>query len=68
VAHSAPAAAWAILRVFPEHLAVLERARWRHLHGIAIEGWGDLLPRVRPFVEHVMGQIEHAAGPNGEAP
>lgn len=62
------AADWAITRLPPEHRAVLRRARWLYVRGIATEDWGDLLPRVRPFVEHVIREIELAARAIAEAP
>ena len=57
------AADWALPRLPPEHRPVLERARWLYVSGIAAEDWGDLLPCVRPFVEHVIGEIEGARRP-----
>ena len=50
------AADWALPRLPPEHRAVLEHARAIYL-GDAPEEWGDLLPRVRPHVDHVLGEI-----------
>jgi streptomycin 3"-adenylyltransferase len=50
------AADWALTRLPPEHRAVLEHARAIYL-GQAVDEWGDLLPRVRPHVEHVLGEI-----------
>jgi hypothetical protein len=42
---------------------VLGYARANYLNG-APEDWGDLLPRVRPFVDCVIGEIETAASHN----
>lgn len=50
------AADWALPRLPPEHRAVLEHARAIYL-GEAAEEWGELLPRVRPHVDHVIGEI-----------
>lgn len=61
------AADWAQPLLPPEHRTVLEHARAIYL-GDAPEEWGDLLPRVRPFVDHVIGEIERiAAGPSTAA-
>ena len=54
------AADWALPRLPAEHRAVLEHARAIYL-GDAPEGWGDLLPRVRPHVDHVIGEIRRVA-------
>ena len=54
------AADWALPLLPPEQRAVLEHARAIYL-GEAPEAWGDLLPRVRPFVDHVIGEIDRAA-------
>jgi streptomycin 3"-adenylyltransferase len=51
------AADWALPRLPPEHRAVLEHARSIYL-GDAAEEWGDLLRRVRPHVDHVLGEIK----------
>jgi predicted nucleotidyltransferase len=56
------AADWALPLLPPEHRPVLARARAIYL-GEVPEEWGGLLPRVRPFVDHVIGEIERAAGP-----
>lgn len=40
---------------------MLERARELYMLGISTEEWGELLPRVRPFVAHVIVEIEKAA-------
>ena len=56
------AADWALPLLPPEHRPVLERARAIYV-GETPEEWGDLLPRVRPFVDHVIGEIERA-GPS----
>jgi predicted nucleotidyltransferase len=50
------AADWALPRLPPEHRAVLEHARAIYI-GEAAEEWGELLPRVRPNVDHVIGEI-----------
>ncbi|MBN2565998.1 MAG: DUF4111 domain-containing protein [Candidatus Eisenbacteria bacterium] len=54
------AAAWALPLLPPEHRAVLEHAREIYL-GQTLEEWGDLLPRVRPHVDHVIHEIRRAA-------
>lgn len=51
------AADWALPRLPPEHRAVLDHARAIYL-GDAAEEWGDLLPRVRPHVDHVLAEIQ----------
>jgi predicted nucleotidyltransferase len=51
------AADWALPLLPAEHRPVLEHARAIYL-GEAPEEWGDLMPRVRPFVDHVVGEIE----------
>jgi streptomycin 3"-adenylyltransferase len=51
------AADWALPRLPPEHRAVLEHARACYL-GESAEEWGDLLPRVRQHVEHVIREID----------
>jgi streptomycin 3"-adenylyltransferase len=51
------AADWALPRLPPEHRPVLAHARAIYL-GEAAEEWGDLLPRVRPHVDHVIGEID----------
>jgi streptomycin 3"-adenylyltransferase len=51
------AADWALPRLPPEHRAVLELARAIYLGEVA-EEWGDMLPRVRPHVDYVIGEIE----------
>jgi predicted nucleotidyltransferase len=50
------AADWALPRLPPKHRAVLAHARAIYL-GEAAEEWGDLLPRVSPHVDHVIGEI-----------
>jgi streptomycin 3"-adenylyltransferase len=50
------AADWALPRLPLEHRAVLEHARAIYL-GDAVEEWGDLLPRVRLYTNHVLGEI-----------
>jgi len=57
------AADWALPLLPPKHRAVLRYARANYLDG-APEEWGDLLPRVRPFVDYVIGEIETAATHN----
>jgi predicted nucleotidyltransferase len=52
------AADWALPLLPPDHRPVLAHARAIYL-GDVPEEWGDLLPRVRPFVDHVIGEIEH---------
>lgn len=54
------AADWAIPLLPPEHRQVLELARDMYA-GRAPEDWGDLMPRVRPHVDHVIGEIRHLA-------
>jgi predicted nucleotidyltransferase len=56
------AADWALPLLPPEHRPVLERARELYVQGIATEDWGELRPRIRPFVDHVVGEIERQAG------
>ena len=51
------AADWALPRLPSEHRPVLVHARSIYL-GDAPEEWGDLLPRVRPYVDHVISAIE----------
>jgi predicted nucleotidyltransferase len=57
------AADWALPLLPSEHRAVLGYARANYLDG-APEKWGDLLARVRPFVDHVIVEIETAATRN----
>jgi predicted nucleotidyltransferase len=54
------AADWASPRLPPEHRAALEYARANYASG-APEDWGELLARVRPLVDHVVGEIEQLA-------
>jgi streptomycin 3"-adenylyltransferase len=54
------AADWALPLLPPEHRAVLRYARANYLDG-APEEWGELLARVRPFVDYVIGEVETAA-------
>lgn len=54
------AADWALALLPPDHWAVLAHARAIYL-GDAPEDWGDLLPRVRPHVDHVLGEIQRAS-------
>jgi predicted nucleotidyltransferase len=51
------AADWALPLLPPEHRPVLAHARAIY-RGQAAEEWGDLLARVRPLVDHVIGEIE----------
>jgi streptomycin 3"-adenylyltransferase len=51
------AADWALPLLPPEHRPVLARARAIYL-GQAPEEWSDLLSRVHPFVDYVIGEIE----------
>jgi predicted nucleotidyltransferase len=60
------AADWALPRLPVEHRAVLEYARDNYLAGDP-EAWGDLLPRVGPFVDHVVREISALAA-TGAAP
>jgi streptomycin 3"-adenylyltransferase len=55
------AADWAIPLLPQEHRAVLAHARSLYVRGVPTEDWGDLMPRVRPFVKHVVGEIERTA-------
>jgi len=55
------AADWAMPLLPPEHRAVLAHARSLYVQGVNAEEWGDLMPRVRPFVDHVIGEIEVTA-------
>ena len=57
------AADWALPRLPFEHRAVLEHARAIYL-GDAAEEWGDLLARVRPHVDYVLGEIESLHTPD----
>ncbi len=54
------AADWALPLLPSEHRAVLALARDIY-RGEAPEEWGDLLPRVRPHVDHVIGEIRRVA-------
>jgi len=54
------AAGWAVERVPPEHRAVPARARAIYL-GEEDERWDDLRPRVRPYADHVAGEIRRRA-------
>jgi streptomycin 3"-adenylyltransferase len=53
------AADWALPRLPAEHRAVLAHARAIYM-GEVVEEWGDLLPRVRPHVDHIIGEIQRA--------
>jgi streptomycin 3"-adenylyltransferase len=55
------AADWAMPLLPPEHRPVLERARSLYVRGVPTEDWGDLMPCVRPFVDHVIGEIQATA-------
>lgn len=50
------AANWALPLLPPEHRAVLTHARAIYL-GDEPEEWGELTPRIRPHVDHVIGEI-----------
>lgn len=52
------AADWALPLLPSEYRPVLERARDLYVMGIATEDWGELMPRVRPFVDYVIGEIK----------
>jgi predicted nucleotidyltransferase len=52
------AADWALPLLLPEYRPVLERARDLYVMGIATEDWGELIPRIRPFVDYVIGEIK----------
>ena len=54
------AADWALERLPPEHREVLVRARAIYL-GEEDEGWDDLRPCVRPYADHVAGEIRRRA-------
>ncbi len=56
------AADWALARLPLEQRAVLALARDMY-RGEAAEEWGDLVPRVRPHVDHVIGEIRWLAAP-----
>ena len=56
------AADWALERLPPEHQEVLARARAIYL-GEQDERWDDLTPRVRPYADHVAGEIRRRAAP-----
>jgi predicted nucleotidyltransferase len=58
------AADWALPRLPPEHRDVLEHARRIYLGEIP-EEWSDLMPRVRPHVDYVRGEIEKLRSPSG---
>ncbi len=54
------AADWALPLLPEEHRAVLVLARDMY-RGEAPEEWGELFPRVRPHVDHVIGEIRRVA-------
>ena len=56
------AADWVLERLPEEHRPVLEKARAIYLEGLGDGAWGDLLPRVRPHVDHVYTRIRRIAG------
>lgn len=56
------AADWVLERVPEEHRPVLERARIIYVEGLGDAAWGEMLPSVRPAVDHVYGQIRRMAG------
>ena len=53
----AAAAEWVLARLPQRHRTVLDRAREVYL-GLQDDRWEDLRPLVRPYVEHVIGQLE----------
>lgn len=53
------AADWALPRLPAAHRPVLARARAVH-RGEEPERWDDLAPLLRPFADHVVGEIERA--------
>jgi predicted nucleotidyltransferase len=55
------AADWALPLLPPEYRPVVERARDLYVMGIPTEDWGELMPRVRPFVDYVIGEIKKTA-------
>ena len=62
------AANWALPLLPLDHRAVLQHARDIYL-GDAAEEWGDLKPRIRPLVDHVIAEIRRlAAAPAGPRP
>ncbi len=54
------AADWSLPLLPPEHRPVLELARDMY-RGDAPEEWAGLFPRIRPHVDHVIGEIRRAA-------
>jgi predicted nucleotidyltransferase len=56
------AADWVLERLPEEHSEVLARARAIYL-GEEDERWDDLRPRVRPYADHVAGEIRRRAAP-----
>ena len=56
------AADWALERLPPEHREVLTRARAIYL-GEEDDRWDDLRPRVRPYADHVAGEIRQRGAP-----
>lgn len=56
IASKDAAASWALERLPPRHRDVLARARAIYL-GEEQERWDDLRPRVRPYADHVAGEI-----------
>lgn len=59
------AADWALPLLPPEYRPVVERARDLYVRGIVMEDWGELMPRVRPFVDYVTGEIKRTAASAG---
>ncbi|GII96957.1 aminoglycoside adenylyltransferase family protein [Sinosporangium siamense] len=55
------AADWALDRLPAEHRPVVVRARDAYRGGGG-ESWDDLLPRLRPFAEHVVAEATRLAG------
>jgi Aminoglycoside adenylyltransferase, C-terminal domain len=56
------AATWALARVPEEHRSVLARARAIYL-GDEEARWDDIQPRVRPYADYVVGEIEQLTQP-----
>jgi len=59
------AADWALPRLPLEHRPVLEHARAIYLCDAA-EEWSDLMPLVRPPVDHVLGEIRSLQAQGGD--
>ena len=54
------AATWALARLPEEHRPVLARARSIY-RGDGDERWDDLVPRLRPHADHVVGEVRNLA-------